>query len=134
MIPQVNSICKSAFYQLQNIAHIRKYLSPKTTEFLDQAFVSSKLGFSCNSLLYGIPKYLLWKLQSVQNAAVHLVAYFSKFDHVCPLLHWIAVAYTVFQNGVNLIILFIVMLIGARCLDHIFRIQRISSWNQGIEG
>ena len=64
MIPQVNSVRKSAFYQLRNIARIRKYLPPNTTELLVHAFVSSKLDF-CNSLLYGIPKHLLPKLQSV---------------------------------------------------------------------
>ena len=73
----------SAFYQLRNIARIRKYLSHKTTEFLVHVFVSLKLDF-CNSLLYGIPKYLQ-KLQSVQNAAVRLVTS-SKFDHITPLL------------------------------------------------
>ena len=82
----------SAFYQLQNIARIGKYLSHKTTEFLVRAFVSLKLDF-CNSLLYGIPKYLQ-KLQSVQNAAVRLVTS-SKFDHITPLLmqlHWLPIA------------------------------------------
>ncbi|CAH3159000.1 unnamed protein product, partial [Porites evermanni] len=52
---QVKSLCKSAFYQMRNIARIRRYLSPKTTELLIHAFVSSKLDF-CNSLLYGILK------------------------------------------------------------------------------
>ena len=60
-IPQVNPVCKSAFYQLRNIACIRKYLFPKTTEFLAHAFAPSKVDF-CNSPLYGIPKYLLRKL------------------------------------------------------------------------
>ena len=93
MIPQVNSVCKSAFYLLRNIARIRKYLSPKTTEFLVHAFVSSKLYF-CNSLLYGVPKHLLRKLQSVQNAAARLVTSSSKFDHITPLLmqlHWLSI-------------------------------------------
>ena len=67
MIPQFNCVCESASYQLRNIACIRKYLSPKTIEYLVHAFVSSKLHF-CNSLLYGISKHKLRKLQSVQNA------------------------------------------------------------------
>ena len=94
IIPQVNSVCKSAFYQLRNIACIRKYLSPKTTELLVHAFVSSKLDF-CNSLLYGVPKHLLRKLQSVQNSAARLVTSSSKFDHITPLLmqlHWFPIA------------------------------------------
>ena len=93
MIPQVNSVCKSAFYQLRNIARISKYLSPKTTELLAHAFVSSKLDF-CKSLLYGIPKHLLRKLQSVQNSAARLVTS-SKFNHTTPLLmqlHWLPIA------------------------------------------
>ena len=49
------------------------------------SFVSSKLDF-CNSLLYGILKRLLWKLQSVKNPAARLVTSSSKVDHVIPLL------------------------------------------------
>ena len=93
MIPQVNSVCKSAFYQRRNIVCIRKYLSPKYTEFLAHAFVSSKLDF-CNSLLYSILKHLLQKLHSVQNAAARSVTSPSKFDHVTPLLmqlHWLPI-------------------------------------------
>ena len=84
MAPQVTSVSKSVFYQLQNIARIRKYLSPKTIEFLVHAFLSSKLDF-CNSLLYGIHKHLVRKLRSVQNAAAHFVTSSSTFDHVTPI-------------------------------------------------
>ena len=34
MLTHVNSVCKSAFYHLRNISHIRKLLSTKTTETL----------------------------------------------------------------------------------------------------
>ena len=68
MLPHVKSVCKSAFYHLQNISRTRKLLSTKTTETLVHAFVTSKLDH-CNSLLYGVPKYVTKKLQSVQNAA-----------------------------------------------------------------
>ena len=57
-------------------------------------FVSSKLDF-CNSLLYGILKRLLRKLQSVQNPAERLVTSSSKVDHIIPLLmqlHWLPIA------------------------------------------
>ena len=89
---QVNSVVKFAFYQLWDIARIKRYLSPKAIELLVHSFVSSKLEF-CNSLQYGIPKHLLRKLQSVQNAAARLVTS-SKYDHVTPLLmqlHWIPI-------------------------------------------
>ena len=45
--------------------------------------------------MYGIPKYLLRKLQSVQNAAAPLVTSSSKYDHVTPLLmqlYWLPIA------------------------------------------
>ena len=44
------------------------------------AFINSKLDF-CNSLLYGLPKYDINKLQSIQNAAARVIACLSKFDH-----------------------------------------------------
>ena len=94
MIPQVNFHCKSAFYQMRNVARIRKCLSTKTTELVVHAFVSSKLDFF-NSLLYGILKRLLRKLQSVQNPTARLATSSSKVDHVTPLLmqlHWLSIA------------------------------------------
>ena len=94
MAPQVTPVSKSAFYQLRNVARIRKYLSPKTIEFLVHAFLSSKLDF-CNSLLYGISKHLLRKLRSVENAAALFVTSSSTFDHVTPILkdlHWFPTA------------------------------------------
>ena len=44
------------------------------------AFINSKLNF-CNSLLYGLPKYDINKVQSVKNAAAHVIACLRKFDH-----------------------------------------------------
>ena len=64
----IKNICKSSFYHLGNIAKTRKYLSQDTCEILVHAFISSKLDH-CNSLLHGLPKYLLARLQAVQNAA-----------------------------------------------------------------
>ena len=83
MLPQVNSIYKSAFFHLRNISRIRKYLSRTTTERLIHDFVTSKLD-SSNSLLYGLPKYCIQKLQSVLNAAARLLTYTSKYDHITP--------------------------------------------------
>ena len=71
MLPHVNNVCKSAFYHLRTISHIRKYLSTQSTEILIRAFVTSKLDH-CNSLLYNVPKNVIKKLQSVQNAAARV--------------------------------------------------------------
>ena len=85
MLPQVNSICKSAFFHIRNISRIRKYLSRTATERLIHAFVTSKLD-SYNSLLYGLPKYCIQKLQSVLSAAARLLTYTSQYDHITPVL------------------------------------------------
>ena len=93
MVPHIHSTCKSAFYHLRNIARIRKFISLKTTETLVHAFVNSKLDY-CNSLAHGLPKYLLQKLQYVQNAAARLITGIWKHDHITPILmdlHWLPV-------------------------------------------
>ena len=63
------------------------------TERLIHAFVTSKQD-SYNSLLYGLPKYCIQKLQSVLNDAARLLTYTSKYDHITPVLaelHWLPV-------------------------------------------
>ena len=81
MLPQLNSACKSALYDPRNIFRKRKFPSLKTTEILVHVFVSSKLDH-CNSLLYNVPKYVVKKLQSVQNAAARLITCSRKHDHI----------------------------------------------------
>ena len=70
----ITSICRSCFFHIHNIWKIRKHLSQKSCEILVHALVSSRLDF-CNSLLYGLPKTSLQKLQYVQNAAARLCCY-----------------------------------------------------------
>ena len=91
----INNVVKGAFYHLRNIPKIRKYINVTTAEVLVHAFVNSKLDF-CNSLLHGLPKYEINKLQSVQNinAAARVIACLSKFDHISGTLkelHWLPV-------------------------------------------
>ena len=57
------------------------------------AFITSQLDY-CNSLLYGVSKTQLDRLQSLQNAAARLVSRTRKFDHIPPVLidlHWLPV-------------------------------------------
>ena len=89
--------CSSAFYYLYNIRHIRKYLSRSSTETLIHAFITSRLDY-CNSLLYGLPKYQLSKLQRVMNASARLVYCAPKSCHITPLLrelHWLPVCHRI---------------------------------------
>ena len=90
---QVKKICQSGYFHICNINGIRKYLSKEHTEKLIHAFVSSRLD-NCNSLLYGISKNLLHRLQLIQNAAARTVCLIPKYDHISPslrMLHWLPI-------------------------------------------
>ena len=82
----IRSITKTAFWHLRNIYQIRHYLDTDSLLILVHAFITSKLDFR-NSLLIGLPKCLLERLQSVQNAAARLVSGSRKYDHISPVLH-----------------------------------------------
>ena len=94
MLPQVNNVCKSAFYHLRTISRIRKYLSTQTAEIRIHAFATSKLDH-CISLLYNVPESVIKKHQSVQNVAARLITRSRKCDHITLILfdlHWLPVS------------------------------------------
>ena len=93
MVPHVNGICKCAFFHLTLIGRIRKYLDTKSAKSLVHALVLSRLDYA-NSLLFGLPKTLMVKLQRVQNAAARLVVGAGRYDRVSDHiknLHWLPV-------------------------------------------
>ena len=57
----VNELCRGAFYHIRN-SRIRPCLSIDSTKTLVHALVTSRLDH-CNSLLYGLPDYLIQRLQ-----------------------------------------------------------------------
>ena len=93
---QVSSICtcKASFFHIRNISRIRKYLSVENIKTLVHAFVTCRLD-NGNALQYGLPKYLIAKLQVVLNCAARLILCKQKYDHATPLLiqfHWLPVS------------------------------------------
>ena len=61
------------------------------TKILVHAFITCKLD---NCLLYGLPSYLIHRLQLVQNCVARLIMCRNKYDHITPILkelHWIPV-------------------------------------------
>ena len=93
MLPHVTAVCKSSFFHLRNIFKIRKFLSHDTRKTLIHAFVTARIDY-CNSLLYGQPKCILKRLQSVLNSAARLIHPTSRYEHVTPLLiqlHWLPI-------------------------------------------
>ena len=90
----VTSTCKACFFHLRNISRIRVCLSLADTEKLVHAFITSKPD-NANSLLYGLPKFLIDRLQNVQNAAARVVTRTRKYDHIKPVLkqlHWLPIS------------------------------------------
>ena len=93
----VKNVCQASFYHLKNISKIRRYLSQDATEILTHAYITSKLD-NCNSLLYGLPTYMINELQTLQNAAARIVTFRKKTDHITPVLrklHWLPVQYRI---------------------------------------
>ena len=89
----IGKVCKTAYYHLRNIRRIRPFLSKDAASILVHAFVSNQLDY-CNALLYGLPKYMIDKLQHVQNTAVRVLLKLRKYDHITPSLqrlHWLPV-------------------------------------------
>ncbi len=89
----VSDRVKTSMYFLKNISRIRRFLTPMATKTLIHAYVISRLDYS-NSLLCGINRSLLRRLQVIQNTAARLVFRKSKFDKAFPLLqtlHWLPI-------------------------------------------
>ena len=83
---QISSVCRICYLELRRISAIRHYLSEDVTQKLLCVFVLSRLDY-CNSLLAGCPKYLLSKLQKVQNNAARLIFRTTRSAHVTHVLH-----------------------------------------------
>ncbi|XP_046549338.1 uncharacterized protein LOC124259276 [Haliotis rubra] len=93
MEKQVDSLCRTCYFHLRCIRQIRHLLTTETTKILVQSLVLSRLDYA-NSLLFGIKKSLLQRLQKVQNTAARMVSRVSKFSPITPVLqslHWLPV-------------------------------------------
>ncbi len=61
------------------------------------SFISSRPDY-CNALLFGLPHYLLQRLEYVQNAAARFIAQKWKYDHVTQIrkaLHWLQIKHSI---------------------------------------
>ena len=91
--PHIAAIVKSCNWQLRRIGQIRKFLTDEAAEKLIHAFISSRLD-NGNSLLYGLPDYLLDRLQHVHNTAARILTRTPKYEHITPILadlHWLPI-------------------------------------------
>ena len=107
---QIKSVTQSSFCTLRDMYKTRYCLMQDVAETMVHAFISTRLDY-CNSLLIGLPKKQVSKLQAVQNTAARLVTYTGKYDHITPVLkelHWLPV---------DKRIVYKVLLITYKCLN-----------------
>ncbi len=89
----VAATSKAAYHQLYNIQMIRESLTEKAAATAIHAFVTSRLD-SANALLTGLPKYVTYSLQKVQNSAARILTRTRRRDHITPVLrdlHWLPI-------------------------------------------
>ena len=80
-----------------DLRRIHKFLGVETAILLANAMVSSRLDY-CNSLLYGVSKSNMTKLQRVQNALCRIIFRLDKMSHVTPFLkklHWLPIQHRI---------------------------------------
>ena len=97
MKEQVNQIMRACYGQVRGIAQIRQFLTTKAAEILVHAFVTSRLD-NHNSLLHGVPDYLLDRLQMIQNQAARIITKQKRSDHITQTLidlHWLPIKYRI---------------------------------------
>ncbi|KAL5260505.1 hypothetical protein ACHWQZ_G010593 [Mnemiopsis leidyi] len=85
---QVDTTVKTCNMHLRNLRVIGSKLNYDLKRQLIHCLIFSKLDY-CNGLLYGIPDYLINKLQKVQNSCVRYIFgsnTVSKWDRISPFL------------------------------------------------
>ena len=94
---QVNSVLKSAFFQLRILKKVKPFLSFVDFEKVIHAFITTRLDY-CNALYFGVSQSCLHRLQLIQNAAARLLTGTRRFDHISPVLaslHWLPVHFRI---------------------------------------
>ena len=75
----INNLSSTLFFVSRNIARVCHLLDQDSTKIIVQALIMSKLDH-CNSLLIGLTKYNLQKLQKIQNMCCRIILEVRKYD------------------------------------------------------
>ena len=98
MEAHVSNTVRGCMYQLRQLRSVKRSLTLNSRRALATAFVASRIDY-CNSVLYGVVKGEVQRLQMVLNAAARLVVGTGKFSHVTPILrdvlHWLPVQHRI---------------------------------------
>jgi len=86
----VTSLCKSSYFHLRTLRHIRSVLPEDMAKPIAVALVSSRLDYA-NSVLFGTSTANLHKIQRVQNTLAKIVLNNTSLPSATALrqLHWL---------------------------------------------
>ena len=94
MKKHVIKICQTAYFELQRISSIRRFLTEDAAKTLVTSYILSRLDY-CNCLLMGTPNSVIQPLQKIiQNFAARLVLLALRHHHSTSLLeklHWLPI-------------------------------------------
>jgi hypothetical protein len=93
LVDHVSNVCRSCYMHLHHIGKIRHCLTQEATGTLVHALVTSRIDY-VNGILYGLPEYLIRRLELCQNNAARLILQKKKRDHITPMLkelHWLPI-------------------------------------------
>ena len=88
------SPCQTAYFRLECISSIHRFLTEDATKTLVPSYILSRLDY-CNCLLIGTPNSVIQPLQKIQNFAARLVLLAPCHHHSIPLLeklHWFPIS------------------------------------------
>ena len=80
----IQNVCRSSYYHIRALKHIRSSLSEDVAKTIACAFVSSRLDYS-NSVLFGISKSNISRLQRVQNSLARVVTRSRRNERITPI-------------------------------------------------
>ena len=93
MDKHIAKVSRAVCISIRNIGMIRKHINQPVAELLTHVLITSRLD-ACNSLLHGLNKTQLIRLQRLQNTAARLVTLTRKCTHITPILkqlHWLPI-------------------------------------------
>ena len=93
MEKQINKMCKNAYFNIKNISKLKKNITEDDCKTLVNALVTPHLDYG-NSLLFGVPKKQITKLQIAQNSAARLIKNVSRYENISTHrkdLHWLPI-------------------------------------------
>jgi hypothetical protein len=95
----VNDVCRSAFFHVRALRHIRSAITDDVAKAVACAFVGARLDYA-NSVLYGVSSKNIARLQRMQNALARVVlgqsaSHFISTRSMLKDLHWLPIEYRI---------------------------------------